>query len=259
MNRRDVLRRLVVALGMSLQACKGGVEPPVGGNPEWPNEPGGLTLISDYGFEDVLPVGVNAAVDSQWFINNAGLASRVLDTSAPASASFVGQWSYPVGFAGGDDPATMYGMVGGGNEMYIGFYWKVSNPWQDHPVANKIAFQFAGGGGAGGQTFIALESGSHILVPTLEFSTDFARNLEPNVDSTVVTLGVWHRIEWYMNKSTGTMKWWLDGVLQGHYTNVNYPPEPFDEFKFAPTWGGTGGTKSEQDYFWYDHVRLSNR
>ncbi len=55
------------------------------------------------------------------------------------------------------------------------------------------------------------------------------------------------------------MKWWLDGVLQGNFTNVNYPADAFDEFKFAPTWGGTGGTKNEQDYFWFDHVRITRR
>ena len=218
-----------------------------------------MTLVSDYGFGDVLPNGQGASVGSGWFINNGGLATRVVDNSAPLSPNTVGQWSYPIGFQGGNDPATMFRLVGGGNELYIGFYWKVSNPWQDHPVANKIAFQFAGGGGAGGQTFIAMVSGSHELRPTLEFSTDFARNLAPNVNSTAITLGVWHRIEWYMNKSTRTMKWWLDGVLQGNHTNVNYPSNAFDEFKIAPTWGGTGSTKNENDFFWYDHVRISRR
>ncbi len=252
--------RLIIALGLvALVACGGAKATGTHAGP-WPNEPAGMTLVSDYGFGDVLPIGQGVPVDtSNWFINDDGLATRGSDGSAPVSPRFVGQWSYPVGFAGGNDPATMYLNVGGGNELYIGFYWKASNPWQDHPVANKIAFQFAGGGGAGGQTFIAMVSGSHFLRPTLELSTDFARNLDPNVDSTAITLGVWHCVEWYINKSTHTMKWWLDGVLQGNFTNVNYPADAFDEFKFAPTWGGTGGTKNEQDYFWFDHVRITRR
>jgi len=31
----------------------------------------------------------------------------------------------------------------------------------------------------------------------------------------------------------------------------------FQELQIAPTWGGVGGTKSQQDYFWFDHVHLS--
>jgi len=256
-----VLGRPIVVLVVVLEACGGAKATGTHGGP-WPNEPAGLTVIRDYGFGDVMPIGSGQPVDSSnWYINDTGLATRVVDATAPISPNLVGQWSYPVGFPGGDDPATMYTVVGGPNELYIGFYWKASNPWQDHvsSLTNKIAFQFAGGGGAGGQAYLAMESGNHLLRVTLELSTDFARNLEPNVNSTAITLGVWHCIEWYLNKSTKTTRWWLDGVLQGNYANVNYPTDPFDEFKFAPTWGGTGGTKSEQDYYWYDHVHISGR
>jgi len=246
-----------VALALAVEACRGGAKATRG---PWPNEPAGFTLISDYGLDDPFPIGQDIPVGSSgWRINNGGLVTRVVDATVPVSPSFVGQWSYPVGFAGGNDPGTLYKPVPSGiNELYIGFYWKVSNPWQDHPVANKIAFQFAGGGGAGGQMFIAMWSGTHHLVAATEFSTDF-RNLDPNVNATAVTIGQWHLIEIYMNKATHTMRWWLDNVLQGQYTDVNYPAQNFDEFKFAPTWGGTGSTKTEQDYFWYDQVRLSGR
>ena len=56
-----------------------------------------------------------------------------------------------------------------------------------------------------------------------------------------------------------TMKWWLDGVLQGSYTNVTNSFN-FDMFQFSPTWGGNiGAQKHETDHYWFDHVHLSVR
>jgi len=227
----------------------------------WPHEPAGFTLISDYGFGDPLPIGqgVSIAGSGGWSINNNGLATRIVDSTAPVSPSFVGQWSYPNGFHDGNDPATMFRTVGGGiNELYIGFYWKPSNPWRFHSADNKIAFQFAGGGGAGGQIYISMLA-DRTLRMVSEFSTG-VRALSPNVRADLVTLGQWHLLEIYMNKATRTLRFWLDGVLQGEYANLQYPSQDFDEFKIAPTWGGnTGEIKTEQDYYYFDHVRLSRR
>jgi hypothetical protein len=59
--------------------------------------------------------------------------------------------------------------------------------------------------------------------------------------------------------ATGTMKFWLDGVLQGSYTNVTNSFN-FDMFQFSPTWGGNiGAQKHETDHYWFDHVRISTR
>src|SRR5207244_12265780 len=81
-----------------------------------------------------------------------------------------------------------------------------------------------------------------------EYPGDF-RWRAPNVNTTTVSLGVWHRIEWYTNVATGTMKFWLDGVLQGSYTDVRNPLA-FDMFQFSPTWGGNiGAIKHETDHY----------
>jgi len=228
-----------------------------------------MTVVFDYGFSDAIPVGTAVAIGTSGLsINNdLGLVSRITDASAPASPSFVGQWSYPVGFPGGVDPGTVYNAPiypPGVNELYTAWYIKVSNPWQDHPNGNKMMFQFAGGGGAGGQVFIIIAgpisaAPLHTVYTTTEFSSEPATARAPNVNSTVFTYGVWHLVEWYMNKTTHVMRWWLDGVLQGDYANVIYPPNNWDEVHLAPTWGGTGSTKTEQDYFWYDHLRISRR
>jgi hypothetical protein len=72
-----------------------------------------------------------------------------------------------------------------------------------------------------------------------------------------VTLGQWHLIEWYSNVSTGVLKWWLDGVLQGSHSNVKNSYD-FDMFQLSPTWGGNSGARKDQtDHYWFDHVHLS--
>ena len=81
-----------------------------------------------------------------------------------------------------------------------------------------------------------------------------------------VTLGVWHKIEWhikYASTSTsgdGVVEWWMDGVLEGRYANLQTPDDAgFTEYQVSPTWGGLGGVKTENDYFQYDGVHLSRR
>jgi hypothetical protein len=98
-----------------------------------------------------------------------------------------------------------------------------------------------------------------------EFAGD-TRRLAPNVTTTPVTLGAWHRIEWYVKyATTGTSKdgitqWWIDGVLQGTYTDLQTPADTgFIEYQLAPTWGGVDGTKTETDFYWFDHAHISKR
>jgi hypothetical protein len=124
------------------------------------------------------------------------------------------------------------------------------------PNGNKIAFMFNGGGGAGGQQFLILYPDQRLRVLP-EYPGDYQWRT-PNINATVVTLGQWHKIEWYASKN-GTLKWWLDGLLQGSYTNATNSFN-FDMFQFSPTWGGNSGARKDQtDHYWFDHARLSTR
>ena len=184
-----------------------------------------------------------------------GWAELRSDSTAPFSPSQGFDFVYPAGMREGNAPATVYYSRISSNELYAGFWWKPSSPFDYGPNGNKIAFMFNGGGGAGGQQFIILKSDGmlHVLP---EYPGDY-RWRDPNVSPTRVTLGQWHRIEWYSNVATGAMKFWLDGVLQGSYTDVRNSYK-FDSFQFSPTWGGnSGATKDQTDHYWFDHVRLS--
>ena len=231
----------------------------------WPNEPTGLTVLVDWGLDLAVPTAGDVPIlgSPGWnVVGNAvpgsaqGWAQLALDPSAPVSPANVYDFVYPAGMIEGEAPATVYYNLAAG-EMYAGFWWKPSSPFDTGPNGNKIAFLFNGGGGAGGQQFLILmpDGRLHVLP---EYPGDF-RWRTPNVNATLVTLGQWHRIEWYCQLSTGTLKWWLDGVLQGSYTDVRNS-HSFDMFQFSPTWGGNSGArKRETDHYWFDHVHLSVR
>ncbi|HZH40687.1 MAG TPA: hypothetical protein VFD85_06735 [Gemmatimonadales bacterium] len=235
---------------------------------DWPNEPPTLTVISDYAFDDPLP-SPSGSLSGGWGINNPnGYATQLTnDAEAPLSPPNVGQWSYPVGFQGGSPPAAMYlDPPSHSKEAYVGFWWKASNPWQDNNAATN-EFITITTASPNSDAVIDLHEVDAAPTYAIDVITQFAgmsvAGLQPNVNNTNVTLGQWHRIEWYLKYSTtstsgdGVIKWWLDGVLQGDYENQNMPDDAgFEQFQFRPAWDGTD-TKSEQDYFWFDHLHVS--
>jgi len=236
--------------------------PPVGGT--WPNEPAGMTLVSEEPFNALTESGWNAV--QRQTTNGSGL-SITSDATAPMSPSNVLTYKYATGYSAGSEPGAEYFAPSPNvKETFVGFWWKASNPWQFHPSGvNKIAFLFSSG--TLGSIYIMMyNEGSG---PTIQVEPQFSgdvRRLAPNVTATQVTLGAWHRIEWYVKYATtgsshdGIVRWWVDGVLQGSYTDLQTPGDSgFVEYTIAPTWGGVGGTKSETDFYWYDQYHISRR
>ncbi len=250
--------------GVTVSAAAPPPPPPPPATGGWPNEPAGFTLLTDEPF--------NALVENGWHqvqrqsTNGSGLFLGS-DPTAPLSLSSVLEFKYAVGYTGGSEPgAEYYNPSAPVKEAYFGFWWKPSNPWQNHSGSsvNKLAFIFPS---SGSTIYIMMfgGGGGYTMQVEPEFGGD-TRRLAPNVTGTPVVLGVWHRVEWYVKYSTngssrdGVTQWWLDGVLQGDYRDLQMPGDAgFTEFQFAPTWGGIGDTKAEIDYYWFDHARISKR
>ena len=57
----------------------------------------------------------------------------------------------------------------------------------------------------------------------------------------------------------GVVRWWLDGVPQGEYTDLQMPPDAgFTQYTIRPVWGGgEGDTKKQRDSFAYGRVHIS--
>jgi hypothetical protein len=256
-----------VVLTVLVAACDGASPTGPSGftDARWPNEPPGLTVRTNWGFDSDLPASGDVAIPGSpgWRVaydrssaSTRGTAQRVSDPSAPFSPSSVYDFVYPEGMVEGTAPATVYYTLNA-REVYAGFWWKPSAGFDLGFNGNKVAFLFNGGGDTGGQQFLMLRTDGRLHVLP-EYPGDFEWR-SPNVNSTVVTLGAWHRVEWYADASTGALKWWLDGLLQGSYTDVRNRFE-FDMFQFSPTWGGnTGGRKRHTDHYWFDHIYLSTR
>jgi hypothetical protein len=231
----------------------------------WPYEPNGLAVLTDWGLDQDLLTAVDALIPDSpgWrVVNNSpagsstGWALRVPDLSAPVSPVNVLDFVYPEGMVEGRAPATVYYNLSV-DELYAGFWWRTSPQFDRGPNGNKIAFMFNGGGDRGGQQFLILHPDGRLHVLP-EYPGDFNWR-RPNVNDTVVEFGVWHRVEWYSNRVTGALAWWLDGVLQGSYTDVRNSYK-FDMFQFSPTWGGNSGARKKQtDHYWFDHAHLSGR
>ncbi len=243
-----------------------------------------MTVVADWGFDQAPPLSGDVPIPGSpgWSVVYGlppdpahGTVQLGSDPRAPFSPPHVYDVIYPEGMVEGLAPTTVYyprsasgirrlwRMVSAEREglsssdAYVGLWWKPSAPFDLGPNGNKIAFLFNGGGATGGQQFlILLPDGRLHVLP--EYPGDY-RWRDPNVHASLVALGAWHRIEWHSNVRTGTLEWWLDGVLQGRHTDVTNRYD-FDVFKLSPTWGGNSGArKRETDHYWFDHVRLSVR
>ena len=240
----------------------------------WPNEPSGMTLLSDFHLGTAVPAtNQGDLLGGGWKVwwNTAGRGSLALDNTAPHSPAGVFQVHYPIGFPSGLEPTMLeYVFQPRPTELYWAFWWKASNPFQsDSSGVNKIAFIWTPSGNTDLLYFDLSPNPWRIRAMDDLFAGGGPRaglRDEPNVNTTVITLGQWYRIEIYIKYSTGSnadgiLKWWVNGVLNGHYTNLKMVQDGgFNRLQFAPTYGGnTGDTKKQNDYFWYDHVRVSRR
>lgn len=215
---------------------------------EWPNEPVGASVVLDWPFSAVtgggLEFGSNAPSDFE----------IITDTTAPLSPSNVLQSKRPAKSGGGVHLLTTFT---GGTESYVAVKWKINSNFQGNQNNNNKLFFM---NPTSINSFIGIK-GVHTADATGPLVLWWATNtsgmnqahipgavegtdLLPNITATPVTRNVWHTVELYGKASTtstsrdGIVRWWLDGVLQGNYTNVNYGPGPFTKFNWTSTWSG---------------------
>jgi hypothetical protein len=230
----------------------------------WPNEPPGFQVLTDFGFDTHEGDG--------WLWNGDPLEPNIVgDLTAPRSPPSVLQFLYPVGFVGGGSPGIEHFFLAQVRELYVGYWWRTSSPWQGHSSGiNKISFAVANNFST--DIILSMHEGTEgmrlVLFPggvsNVDLAGGVAGYLTGNVDPNVpVTLGRWHRVELYLKYSTtptsedGIIRWWIDGKLIGDYTTANFEGDPLQAWQFSPTWGGIGDVKTEDDFFWFDHARLS--
>jgi hypothetical protein len=221
----------------------------------WPNEPAGYVPVSNQPWDVPTQLG--------WVLQF-GTVTVTPDLSAPASPPNVLTILYPVGFPGGSAPGTVArDLPTRPRRVYMGTWWKVSDPWQGHNSnVNKILFLFPEAGGDMTLVMYGSPGGPYELRVLPQFEGIASDWLFPNVEHLPVTFGVWHRLEWLVDfgdqTGVGTVRWWLDGRLIGDYSNVPFPSGGMQTFKISPTWGGLNDVKTELDFYWFDQTYISS-
>lgn len=238
------------------------------------NEPAGFTEIIEDGITS-LPGAPNWVLGNNWD----GRMSIVQDIQAPVSGPNVMQFKFKDGLEAG---------VGGGGFYYNGdfaqeyeeFYCSihvklVGSDWEAPPVQQKLWYVYFAGTDPGTYKdgFLGLNPGqaAGTLVTSMsqKFSTQYvdAENYYQQFGSNY-QVGDWAQIETYLkhgdlDTENGLLKVWVDDVLvidrDDVLTRTTALPRGFYDWEFATVYGGTGYTKTRDDYMWLDHVYLSGK
>lgn len=227
------------------------------------NEPSGSSALLDHSFNN--KTGLQDVYNS---------VEILPDSSAPYSPSnCMRSILYAYAQQGGCQihyyPPSTY------DDMYVRIFWRTNAAFQGRISANKMFFVrgpgvngFFGLGGPRGSTtgYIYFGHNTASLDNSHTMSADLGLIGNPNVNTTVFTKGSWVTIEAYIRKSTtstsrdGTVRWWVNGILNGNYTNVNYAMNGLNEWLWSETWDGSGdmGTSNTVNWeHWVDHLYIS--
>lgn len=243
----------------------------------WPNEPAGSVALFDCGFNHPT---CNGNLQDPYNTANtlpnppsANTLSVVTDTSAPVSPPSVlkSQGNAATGTGGTELHYVAPSLI---KEVYVGFWWRTNPEFTGNQInANKTFFIRGTQGGQNGVFYLRTNPGQNKF---LYWSTQLPYNLNqcfgapdqdhcyPNITTTPIVPGTWYRVEVYMKASTcptcrdGAVRWWINGVLNGNYSNFAYGPF-VNEWVWSETWDGAGngaGFTSNPAHF-IDHLHIS--
>ncbi len=198
----------------------------------------------------------------------------VADATALFSATNVLRIIFTAGCCTDAEPGVHWMMLSTTKEIYTGWWMKLSSNWQANPAGGgKITFLWTDN--SVGQVYTNLYNPCAFPEPCspetqgppfkIGANTEWAPYGQqiwyPNVTTTWVNVNEWHRIEFYYRWETtpgssgdGIIRWWVDGVLNGNYTNVHYPSSGgFYQFEYGPTkqW------VTVEQYMYIDHTYVS--
>jgi hypothetical protein len=229
----------------------------------WANQPASFSTITDQPWNSLSSLGWNV------FDHGYDHVRVVTDPTAPAGDAHVLQFEYPKGYGGeGSGPAVVRYQLSA-NDLYLGFYWKMSPDWQGHPSnINKLLYIFQRHGDDR-QALVLVAYGPPSGPYRLRVANEPNHStwMDQNVDNVRIRPGEWYRIEVHVRRSSadgapdGLVEWWVDGKLAAHYTNVALRDEPFSEVHIDPVWGGVDRSVSKRhdDYFRFGRFHISGR
>lgn len=268
---------ITASYNSSSAVCAVTVSTPAPGT-QWPNEPSGMTIVTNSSFSDSL--------GSEW--------ENVYNTQAYASPNLGGQtFSAPRCFDSARNVGTYFGNgqwvlnFPASSEAYLGFYWGTNAAFQGYsnnnnklvfirnPVIDNSFMVFQGAQDAAK----VLKWYQQSQVNNTHIATVFGTNypvdgtgwFECNINAgaaTYIAGQPMRFVEIYLKKSTtttsqnGIIKWWVNGTLCGSYTNANLTPPGFTEMHINHAWDGGGAPTLDLSRAWhhyFDHLKFSRK
>ena len=177
------------------------------------------------------------------------------------------------------------------SNLYVCFRWKMNDKFVGYSVANKVVFLAAQDftyGRLSVNGFFGIRPFNTSNYPTIQpmywyfgpnsavqfwnndhtCALDFGLQCDPNVTATPVSQDTWYTIEMYGIASScntcrnGTIKWWVNGVLNGNYTNMNYGDTILNEWQINHTWDGVVTCAARDCTYdqihWFDEVLFAS-
>ncbi len=250
--------------------------------------PVGYTTLADNQFDTkpTWPRASGGTAGSWWsYLSTNPNLTILSDPTSPASPGSVVRSRFPAGMNAGVAPVNMGGWIGASTmsyrKLYFSMWIKIEGPnFENQKTLTKAGFFGVGDPSSSlNEVFFGLDNGLAVQRLQSDFEVKFleqnilqpngytSRNLNQNVTKThLMTAGTWHHWEVTMAVNTlgsanGTFQMWIDGVQTHNYSNVVFitpsAPSGFNSWKWNPTWGGSGGTRTRTDYIDIDQVFIS--
>jgi len=229
----------------------------------WPNEPAGSTVLSDQRWDTLTGGGWS------YLRRTSSKDDRIAtDSAAPFSPVNELQIVFTTDMVHDTEPSVHWMSLSSVKEIYTAWWMKVSPNWSCSPAGcGKVTFLFTNGAGQVYSNLYHNASGGsgapYRIGANTEWSPYGQQIWYPNVTTTDIYPGDWHRVEFYYKWETtpgasndGIIRWWVDGVLNGNYANVHYPNSSFIEFQYAPT---LQNPPPSEQYMYIDHTHVSRR
>ena len=228
----------------------------------WPNDPPTFTTVTDQPWNLLSGNGWN-------FLRRTASKDPniAVDAATPLSPSNMLRMVFTTDMQQDTEPSVHWHGLSGIKEVYTGWWMKLSPNWTCSPAGcGKVTFLFTNGSGqvyTGVYHSAAGGGPPYRIAANTEWAPYGQHIWYPNVTTTPVSPGEWHRIEFYYKWETtpgvsgdGIIRWWVDGTLNGNYTNVHYPAGSFIEFQYAPT---LQNPPPAEQYMYVDHTYIRRR
>lgn len=245
--------------------------PPPSNTGQWPNEPVGMTVLSDWGHD--------ALTGGGWYDVYGGYTSSIVsDATAPLSPNNVLQQKWLQGLVGGNGGGggSLFTFPRAYGSVYWGNWMKVDANFEQHPNGTKLGWIHTtlNGSPQNNQLIYSLiGSGPYALRTTYQNATVDNTHLGGSAPLGTVNLfpssasqfagGQWVKIEQYFRPATGISaqngiwRMWVNNVLVMDVTTLNTEMILPDSVSRITIWGGTGSVKSRDSFIWWDHERVS--